>query len=83
MQPGSGNTEFKKGDVETNELLIECKDTDASSFSITLSQWDKICQEAAFHQKVPMMAVRVKQKVVAVFDFEDAVAMMEGDDESS
>lgn len=46
--PNSGATDFIKGDVTTNEWLVECKTatTEKSSFSIKRSWLDKNREEA-------------------------------------
>lgn len=47
-QPNSGATMFRKGDVVTDDFLVECKTatTERSSFSIKKEWLDKLREEA-------------------------------------
>lgn len=47
VQPASGAMSHAKGDVRTvGELRAECKTTSARSYSLKLSEWQKIRSEA-------------------------------------
>lgn len=47
MQPGSGAPEFYKGDVrKKGDLRLECKTTGAKSYTLKLSDLEKIKAEA-------------------------------------
>ena len=53
VQPNSGATDFRKGDVEAGSFLVECKTRERPSKSITLRrEWfDKLRDEALFEGK--------------------------------
>lgn len=53
VQPNSGATDFRKGDVSAGDFLIECKTKEKPSKSITLKkEWfDKLRDEALFEGK--------------------------------
>ncbi|TXH10928.1 MAG: hypothetical protein E6R04_03940 [Spirochaetes bacterium] len=47
MQPGSGAPEFYKGDVrKAGELRVECKTTSSKSYTLKLSDLEKIKAES-------------------------------------
>jgi hypothetical protein len=53
----SGAFWHDKGDVETEEYLLDVKSTKAKSFSIQLEDWYKITKEARGKKKTPGMAI--------------------------
>lgn len=56
-QKGSGALRHHKGDVKTQELLMECKRTDKESMSIKKEWLAKITREALVSNKVPALAI--------------------------
>ena len=58
VQPNSGATPFLKGDLVTNDFLIECKTcvTDKKSFAIKKEWLDKL-EEERFAMRKPNMAL--------------------------
>lgn len=55
---GSGCLWFAKADVRLDTLLIECKTTEKSYYSLTLSTWNKACKEALNDgMRVPVMII--------------------------
>jgi hypothetical protein len=71
MQVGSGRVWNKKGDVKNQKFLIEAKQTDNKSFSITETLWDKIYGEALDSFRLPMMGIKIKDTELVVLDKED------------
>lgn len=70
----SGALCFQKGDVRSDELLIECKTTAKKSFILTRTVWDKIKKEALHdNMRLPVLAVdfRDGQSRAALFKYED------------
>lgn len=61
-QAGSGNNDYKKGDVDSKSFLIECKTTKYKSMSVKAQWLDKISDEALMEQKHPALAVQMKTK---------------------
>lgn len=58
--PGSGASQYKKGDVEASQFLVECKTTNAASLRITRLWLNKIAREANGVQKWPALAIEIK-----------------------
>jgi Holliday junction resolvase len=56
-QKGSGALPHHKGDVKTQELLIECKRTDKKSMAIKKEWLEKISKEALASHRVPALAI--------------------------
>jgi len=59
VQPGSGCFSHRKGDVDSEEFLIECKRTDAKSISLKLSWLHKIEREAAEEGKEGLLLLDI------------------------
>lgn len=56
-QPGSGNTRHAKGDVRSSSLLIERKDTAASSYTVRVADLRRILAQAALDGRDPVFVV--------------------------
>ena len=69
--PASGAFWSRKGDVRTDDLLIEAKTTAAASFSIKKVVWDKIRREALLDGRIPVMAIQIQGRNLIVLDEED------------
>jgi len=77
VQAGSGNVWNKKGDVKAgNEFLIEGKQTDNKSFSITLKLWDKIYGEALNAFRLPMLGIKIQDTELIVLDKQDFLTFL-------
>jgi hypothetical protein len=63
-----------KGDVRSEDLLIEAKCTAKASISITLSVWEKIRREAILDGRVPVLALQIQDRNLIVLDEEDFLA---------
>lgn len=57
VQPGSGSSIYAKGDVKTQDYLIECKRTDKRSIGLKVDWLEKITEEARTAGKRPMMSL--------------------------
>lgn len=55
---GSGNMDGDKGDVVFSDMLVECKATEAESYSIPLQVLAKISREALRVGKHPALSVQ-------------------------
>lgn len=60
-QPGSGMFSCMKGDVKTPELLIDSKETDRDSFSLTTKMLAKIEEESHTQRKVPAIVLKFNE----------------------
>ena len=57
----SGSLWGSKGDVRHENLLVECKTTDKSFYSLTLATWEKIEKEAIKDGlRIPVMCIDIK-----------------------
>jgi hypothetical protein len=67
----SGAFWTRKGDVRSEDLLIEAKQTDKKSFSLVGTVWDKIRREALLDGRMPVLAVQIQNRNLVVIDEED------------
>ena len=56
----SGALWFDKGDLKTDEYLIECKVTDKKGYRISDKLLKKIWDEALDRNKLPMLVIGIK-----------------------
>ena len=75
--PGSGNQDWQKCDVVTDEFLIDCKDTDKTSYSLKKDLFDKYKPVAALEGKEFMMAINLDGEKVVVLPFETFLQLRE------
>ena len=73
--PASGAFWSRKGDVRSADLLVEAKTTDAASFAIKRTVWDKIRKEALLDGRIPVLAVQIQGRNLVVLDEEDFLAL--------
>jgi hypothetical protein len=57
--PGSGNKWWNPGDIKTADFLIQDKQTEKKSFSITQDLWTKTCKEANESGKLPALSIEL------------------------
>lgn len=70
---GAGST---PGDVETEDYLVQCKDTEADSISIRKRDWEKTVKEAYSRLKRPAMFVCINGTplaVISMHEFKDRI----------
>jgi Holliday junction resolvase len=58
-QPGSGASDYAKGDVKASNFLIECKMTGKASIRVTGHWLAKITKEAMAAGKEPALAIEI------------------------
>lgn len=68
---GSGNSWYAPGDIKTENFLIECKQTEKKSYSISLTTWDKIYSQALFSYRTPILSLKIQDVDLVVLDKED------------
>mgnify|MGYP001611471187 CR=1 FL=1 len=70
---GSGNQWFRPGDLSIpgHNLLIECKQTDKKSYSISIETLEKLYSEALFSYKIPILSIQIKDIEVVLMFKED------------
>lgn len=71
VQKGSGNFWAKPGDVKTNRFLIDSKQTEKKSYSISLKTWDKLYEEALFSFRIPILSLLIQKQELVVLSKED------------
>ena len=62
LRPGSGSFRPFKGDVITDDYLIECKSTEKQQFVLKKEILLKIEKEAISEGRVPLLVVRFEDK---------------------
>lgn len=77
--PCSGGLWFAKGDVKTEQFLIDSKTSTKGSFSIPEKMWKKIAREALLSRRIPMLSVKygVDNTEVVVLDKYDFINLIE------
>jgi hypothetical protein len=74
---GSGAFWTRKGDVRSAKFLIEGKQTDKASISVTKKIWGKIRREALLDGRLPVLALQIQDTRLVVIDEEDFFALTE------
>jgi hypothetical protein len=59
-QPGSGASDYAKGDVKQEKFLIECKMTQAGSIRVTGKWLSKISREAVAAGRKPALSIEIQ-----------------------
>jgi len=75
-QKGSGNTWSAPGDVKTDKFLIDSKQTDKKSYSVSLATWDKLYEEALFSKRLPILSLQIQNIELVVLDKEDFLKIL-------
>lgn len=75
--PGSGNQDWQKCDVATDDFLIDCKNTEKNSYSLKKSLIDKYKPVAGLEGKEFMMAINLNGEKLAVVPFETFMKLRE------
>jgi len=75
-QTGSGNKWYAPGDCKTDVLLIDSKQTDKKSYSVSIETWDKLYEEALFAQRIPVLSLEIQKTSLVVLDLDDFLPMI-------
>jgi hypothetical protein len=73
---GSGSQWYAPGDVKTDDYLIDSKTTDNKSFGVTLKIWDKLAEEAAFVQRIPLLSVKIQETELCILSRMDLLNLL-------
>jgi len=76
MVKGSGNSWANPGDVKTIDFLIEVKQTDKKSYSVSLEKWQKISDEALFSYRIPLMSILIKDVELIIMEKGDFLKLL-------
>ena len=68
---GSGNQWYSPGDIKSEKFLFENKQTENSSFGVSLKLWNKISDEALFSYRIPVLTLQIKDTKLVVLSEED------------
>lgn len=68
---GSGNRWHSPGDIKSDVFLIDCKQTDKNSYSVSRDTWNKIYEEALFSYRIPMLSLDISGTELVVLSKED------------
>lgn len=71
VNKSSGNQWYKPGDVTTDLFLIDSKQTEKKSYSISIKTWEKLYGEALFSFKIPFLSLKMKNTELIVLDKND------------
>lgn len=71
--PGSGNQDWQKGDVVTEDYILDCKNTDKDSYSIKNSLFEKYEKIAALEGKNFAVALNLNGRKLIITPLEDFV----------
>ncbi len=80
LQPGSGNRVEAQLDVRSGLLLVECKHTDAASFSLSTKVWDAVREAstgsstASYAQTILALRLGASGHRLGVVDLDDLVS---------
>ena len=77
LQKASGRYWGQPGDLKTDKFLIDSKQTDKNSYSISKKTWDKIYEEALFSQRLPLLSILIQDVELVVLDKEDFLKLIE------
>lgn len=56
-QPFSGGLYWRKGDIKTEELLVDVKSTEGKSISVSIEMLEKISNESQLYGKEPALVL--------------------------
>lgn len=59
-QAGSGGPVMCKGDIKSEDYLVECKQTSSDFYTLNVKTWEKISNEARNLFRIPLFACRSK-----------------------
>ncbi len=76
-QKASGNYWGAPGDVKTDDFLIDSKQTDKGSYSISKKTWDKLYEQALFSFRVPLLSLLIQDTELIVLSKEDFLKLLQ------
>ena len=79
---GSGNRWYAPGDIKSDKFLIEAKQTEKKSYSLTKKRLNKIYDEALFSFRIPMFSIQIQDLDLVVLFREDFEKILNKKDQS-
>lgn len=73
---GSGNYWAKPGDVSNEDFLIDSKQTDKASYSISEKTWDHLYEQALFSHRLPMLSIQINKLELVVLSKDDFMKLI-------
>jgi hypothetical protein len=78
LQPHSGSGWNSPSDVLSNRFSVDSKWTSRSSYSISLTTWNKLCEEAAWNaERMPLLSLDISGTELVVVSKEDFLKLIE------
>ena len=71
VSKGSGNYWSSPSDVKTKDFLIEAKQTDKVSYSISKKTWEKAYEAALFSFRIPLISLLLQDVELIILSKED------------
>lgn len=72
----SGSLWYLPSDIKTDKWLIEAKETNKKSYSISLKVLRKIYDEAIFSYRLPLMAIKIQNTRIVILFKEDFINLI-------
>lgn len=79
---GSGNRWYAPGDIKSDKFLIEAKQTEKKSYSLTKKRINKIYDEALFSFRIPMFSIQIQDLDLVVLFRDDFEKILNKKDQS-
>jgi len=73
---GSGSYWARPGDVKTEDFLIDSKQTDKASYSVSKKTWDKLYEESLFSYRYPMLSLIIQDLELVVLAKDDFLKLL-------
>ena len=73
---GSGNYWANPSDISSKFFLIESKQTDKGSYSISLKTWNKLYSESLFKYKLPLLSLHIQDKELVILSKQDLLKIL-------
>ena len=77
VQAASGALPGNKGDVLSEDYLVECKRTDKASLSIKKEWLEKIDQEAAAVNKEFVVHIEIQDRAYVLIDEDEFISLLQ------
>src|ERR1700683_4185694 len=72
LQPNSGTRWNLPSDVLSDNFCIDSKRTDRRSYSVSLTTWNKLCEEAAWNaERIPVLSVDISGTELCIVGKDD------------
>lgn len=77
---GSGNKWYDPGDSTNEVWLVENKQTDYKSFSVSKKLWEVVAHKALFRFRYPMLSLQIQDLHLVIIDKKDFLKLIKNAD---